>query len=144
MKNQKSVALGTVVGGVVGATAALLTAPKSGEELREDISNQLIEGKNKTEQLSEELKGKMSELTEIINESSANVSQTVKQKSEDVINEAMQLLSDVQSDDEINIDHLKKMVRELMKEKDCAGEEIKQVVENEIMEMQNTFNTDKH
>ena len=87
MKNQKSVAMGTVVGGVVGATAALLTAPKSGEELREDISNQVLDGWNKTEDVSKELRIKLEELSGIINEGSENVSRTVKKKSENVMNE---------------------------------------------------------
>ncbi|WP_081727598.1 YtxH domain-containing protein [Halalkalibacter wakoensis] len=38
MKRQ-SVALGTVAGVVVGATVALLTTPKTGEQLREDLKN---------------------------------------------------------------------------------------------------------
>ncbi|MDE5413357.1 YtxH domain-containing protein [Alkalihalobacterium chitinilyticum] len=142
MKHQKNFALGTVVGGVVGATAALLTAPKSGEELRKDIQNELAEGKNKTEEVTNEIKEKMSELSEIINDSSSNVSQTVKQKSEQVINEAMELLKNTDSPHKMNIDHLKEVVREIMKEEMNAGQDIKKVVEDEVKKIEQKLGED--
>ena len=43
----KGFLLGAIIGGAVGAAAALLTAPKSGKELREDISTKSNEIYNK-------------------------------------------------------------------------------------------------
>ncbi|GAE36944.1 YtxH domain-containing protein [Halalkalibacter akibai] len=140
MKNQKSVAMGTVVGGVVGATAALLTAPKSGEELREDISNQVLDGWNKTEDVSKELRIKLEELSGIINEGSENVSRTVKKKSENVMNEIRQLLNDKES--KTTTESLRGIIRDLMEQEADAGREIRQVVENEIKEIEKKFNKD--
>ncbi|WP_100405207.1 YtxH domain-containing protein [Bacillus solitudinis] len=142
INNRKSVAVGTVVGGVVGATAVLLTSPKSGEELRSDISQQITEGKNKTGEVTNQLKNKMSELREIINQSSSTVSQTVKKKSEDVISEAMQLLKSDEANGEMSIEDLKEVVRGIMREEIGAGEDIKQVVENEIKEIERELNQD--
>ncbi|WP_227935927.1 YtxH domain-containing protein [Alkalihalobacillus deserti] len=139
MKNQKSVAIGTVVGGVVGATATLLTAPKSGEKLREDISNQLTEGTIKTEKLANELKDKMSELSDMLNESSSNVSQTFKQKSEAIINEAKQIINNNEPRGKENV---KIIVRDILKEEMNASTEFKQIVEQEIKEIEEKLNKD--
>ncbi|KGX89999.1 YtxH domain-containing protein [Pontibacillus marinus] len=38
--SKKGLVTGTIIGGVVGATASLLLAPKGGKELREDLSQQ--------------------------------------------------------------------------------------------------------
>jgi gas vesicle protein len=47
----KDFLMGAVVGGLLGAMAALLLAPKSGRELREDISNQYESISEKTQQI---------------------------------------------------------------------------------------------
>ncbi|WP_409345563.1 YtxH domain-containing protein [Paenibacillus sp. MBLB4367] len=49
--NGKSFLIGTVVGGVVGAAAALLLAPKSGRELRADIAEQAQAIGEKTQEI---------------------------------------------------------------------------------------------
>jgi len=49
--NGKDFLLGAVVGSAVGALAALLLAPKSGRELRGDISTQVGNVSDKTKQL---------------------------------------------------------------------------------------------
>ncbi|OGU37454.1 MAG: hypothetical protein A2068_10890 [Ignavibacteria bacterium GWB2_35_6b] len=38
-KDIKGIAIGILAGGIVGAIVALLTAPKSGKEVRRDIKN---------------------------------------------------------------------------------------------------------
>ncbi len=45
--NTKDFLIGTLVGGIVGATTALFLAPKSGKELRSDISEQAYNAKEK-------------------------------------------------------------------------------------------------
>jgi gas vesicle protein len=47
----KDFIMGAVVGGLLGAMAALLLAPKSGRELRQDISNQYETISEKTQQI---------------------------------------------------------------------------------------------
>ncbi|MGM0903909.1 MAG: YtxH domain-containing protein [Bacillota bacterium] len=135
MNKQKGLALGTVVGAAVGATATLLVSPKSGDEVREDIGNQLTKGKNKTAEMKNELTNKLGELSEIMNESTSTVSQSVKEKSEKVMNEAAQVINKIDEKDNLGIAELKKLVRELMVEGKHASEEIKEIVENELKEM---------
>ncbi len=55
--------LGALLGGVVGAAAALLFAPKAGKDLRNTISHNAGSIVNKTGQLSETVKNKGNELT---------------------------------------------------------------------------------
>ncbi|OCT11912.1 hypothetical protein A8709_29045 [Paenibacillus pectinilyticus] len=50
-KKGKDLLIGAVVGGVVGAAAALLFAPKSGRELRSDIAEGAVAVTDKTVQL---------------------------------------------------------------------------------------------
>lgn len=38
--NSKDFLIGTLIGGIVGATTALFLAPKSGKELRDDLNTQ--------------------------------------------------------------------------------------------------------
>lgn len=56
--NGKDFLLGAITGAVIGAATALLLAPKSGRELREDISEQYSNVSQKTQ----ELAGKAKEL----------------------------------------------------------------------------------
>jgi gas vesicle protein len=137
LKKQKGLALGTVVGAAVGATATLLVSPKSGDEVREDIRQQLTKGKSKTAEMKNELTNKLGELSGILNESTSAVSQTVKEKSENVINEATQLLSKMDSQENmVSTDELKSIVRELMHEGRHTSEEIKVIVEIELREIE--------
>ncbi|WP_404332420.1 YtxH domain-containing protein [Mesobacillus maritimus] len=136
MNKQKGLALGTVVGAAVGATATLLVSPKSGDEVREDIGNQLTKGKNKTAEMKNELTNKLGELSEIVNESTSTVSQSVKEKCEKVMNEAAQALNKIDEKDNFGAAELKKLVRELMNEGKHASEEIREIVENELKEIE--------
>ncbi|MCR6111680.1 YtxH domain-containing protein [Bacillus sp. A301a_S52] len=46
--NTKDFLIGSLIGGIVGASAAFLFAPKSGRELRQDINEQARAAKDKT------------------------------------------------------------------------------------------------
>ena len=48
--NTKDFIIGSLIGGIVGAAAALLSAPKSGKELRSDLNQQAGVVKEKTSQ----------------------------------------------------------------------------------------------
>ncbi|MGE8206292.1 YtxH domain-containing protein [Heyndrickxia sp. NPDC080065] len=49
--NRKDFIAGALIGGIVGAVTALLLAPKSGKELRNDLSGQVEALKGKTDHL---------------------------------------------------------------------------------------------
>lgn len=47
----KTFIIGAIIGGVVGAATALLLTPKSGKEIRSDLSGQVDSLKNKSNQI---------------------------------------------------------------------------------------------
>jgi gas vesicle protein len=59
--NTKDFLIGTFVGGIIGAAAALFLAPKSGKELRDDLGNQAVVLKDKTGKLTSEARERGSE-----------------------------------------------------------------------------------
>ncbi|GGH88117.1 gas vesicle protein [Pullulanibacillus pueri] len=76
--NAKDFFLGAIIGGVVGSVTALLLAPKSGKELRDDISMQSQTVKRKGGDLAIIAKEKSSQLAKAVSEQSSNVANKVK------------------------------------------------------------------
>ena len=70
--------LGALIGGLVGATAALLLAPKSGKELRGDLNQQSALLKQKSTDLAQYAKEKSSGLAKSVSEQSVQVVDKVK------------------------------------------------------------------
>lgn len=71
MSNQqkgKQFLIGAAVGGVLGAVAALLLAPKSGKELRADIANQAQAVSEKTQQVAGTISQKTQEVAKTVGE----------------------------------------------------------------------------
>lgn len=58
MSKSKNFFIGTLVGGIVGSVAALLFAPKSGKELRGDISQQVQNVTEKTAEIASTITSK--------------------------------------------------------------------------------------
>ena len=76
--------LGVIVGGLIGAAAALMLAPKSGKELRTDLNTQASTLKEKTSGYTDTAKEKSSDLTQQVKEKSSDLTQQVKEKSNDL------------------------------------------------------------
>lgn len=74
----KDFALGTIVGAVIGASLALLFAPKRGEELRQDVATQATTLKSKGVELSSVAKDKTSQLSQDLKEQSSQLVEKVK------------------------------------------------------------------
>lgn len=72
--NGKDLLIGTLVGAIIGASAALLLAPKAGKETRSDLNRQWVTVRDKTQEVSRTVRDKAKE-----------VGQTVKDQSGDVI-----------------------------------------------------------
>ena len=70
--------LGALIGGLVGATAALLLAPKSGKELRGDLNQQSALLKQKSTDFAHYAKEKSSGLAKSVSEQSIQVVDKVK------------------------------------------------------------------
>lgn len=76
--NSKDFIIGALVGGIIGAAAALFLAPKSGRELRENVSSQAIQLKDKTADFSLTAKEKTSQLSTQLKEQSGQIVDKVK------------------------------------------------------------------
>ena len=65
-KKGKDLLIGAVVGGILGAATALLFAPKSGRELRSDISEQAQAASDKTVQIASTVSQKTQEVAKTV------------------------------------------------------------------------------
>ncbi|MCG3089443.1 YtxH domain-containing protein [Sporosarcina cyprini] len=73
--------LGALVGGVIGAAAALFLAPKTGQEMREDFSEQASQLKNKSIELTSVAKDKATELTAVAKDKTDGLTKTIQEQS---------------------------------------------------------------
>lgn len=80
--NGKDFAIGALVGGILGAAAALLLAPKAGRELRNDVTLQ-----------ASNLKTKSADYTTVVKEKATDLSQKVQEQSAKVVDKAKSLKS---------------------------------------------------
>jgi gas vesicle protein len=62
MAESRGTLKGALIGGVLGATAALLLAPKSGRELRGDIRNRYSDMQDQTKQILSDVGSKTQEI----------------------------------------------------------------------------------
>ncbi|MGE7841564.1 YtxH domain-containing protein [Lysinibacillus sp. NPDC093712] len=76
--NMKDFVIGALVGGIVGAAAGLLLAPKSGKDLRSDVAVQAVNLKDKSADLSSTAKDKTMQLSKQIQEQSSQLVEKVK------------------------------------------------------------------
>ncbi|NKE08239.1 MULTISPECIES: YtxH domain-containing protein [Mesobacillus] len=76
--NSKDFVAGAIVGGLAGALAALLLAPKSGKELRGSLNEQTSTLKNKSVDLASVAKEKASDLKDTVSQQSSTIVNKVK------------------------------------------------------------------
>lgn len=65
--------VGAVIGGIIGATVALLTTPKTGKEMREDLKESLEVAKDKSYDLVHAVKSQTGDALEKVNDAQAKV-----------------------------------------------------------------------
>lgn len=71
--------IGAVVGGLLGAVTALLLAPKSGQELRGDISHQVHQVSDKTKQIASDVSDKTQQLAREFSTRSSEIAEKAKE-----------------------------------------------------------------
>lgn len=76
--NMKDFVIGALVGGIVGAAAGLLLAPKSGKALLSDVAVQAVNLKDKSADFSTTAKDKTVQLSKQIQEQSTQLVEKVK------------------------------------------------------------------
>lgn len=89
--NGKDFLLGAFVGGVIGALAALLLAPKSGRELREDISEQYHQVSEKTKVLASDMSRKSQQIVHDVSEKTQAIAQEVSAKGQELAHKAKEI-----------------------------------------------------
>ncbi|MTH55643.1 hypothetical protein GKZ89_19805 [Bacillus mangrovi] len=75
--NSKDFMIGTLIGGIIGASAALLLAPKSGKDLRVDLGSQANMVAEKTNKLTSDALSKSSDWANKAKDKTASLSQSV-------------------------------------------------------------------
>ncbi|MBS4191657.1 YtxH domain-containing protein [Bacillus sp. FJAT-49705] len=95
--NTKDFLIGALIGGMVGAAAALFLAPKSGKELRSNLNEQAIVLKEKTDQFRDTAKAKGTQLAVVAKEKSNVIAQTVSKQSTDIVNKVKNLTPTVKT-----------------------------------------------
>jgi gas vesicle protein len=83
--NSKDFLIGALIGGMVGAAAALFLAPKTGKELRTDLNEQAAVLKEKTGHLKESAMTKGSELASAAKEKTSTLTQNVSKQSSGLV-----------------------------------------------------------
>jgi gas vesicle protein len=123
----KDFLIGSLIGGIVGATTALLLAPKSGKELRTDLNDQ-----------AGQLKGKSSEVATIAREKSSNLAQTVSTQTTQAANKVKELSNNVKNDytNWRNKDNMDELEEEYNEGKADAIEDAMQTPNNELDKME--------
>jgi gas vesicle protein len=75
----KDLLVGAVVGGLLGAVTALLFAPKSGRELRADISEQAHAVSEKTQHVAEQFVDKSKQVATTVGTKTQEIAKTVSE-----------------------------------------------------------------
>jgi len=124
--NSKDFMIGALIGGIVGAAAALFLAPKSGRELRSDINEGAKYLSDKTEKMrqtavekgsefAEVAKVKTSQITDSVSKQSAVLKENVKnlRRKNSVEQNPVDLVADQLTVDEtISLDEAKQILEE--------------------------------
>jgi gas vesicle protein len=102
----KHVLTGIVVGGLIGATAMMLLAPRSGEEMRAEIKDKAMDLRDRT---TEGVKDTVSQVVSKASNLRGNVSdrsQDLKKRGQDVLIEKLDLVSEA-------VEAAKKVLKEI-------------------------------
>lgn len=117
--NAKDFMIGTLIGGIVGASAALLLAPKSGKQLRTDINEQAHVVKDKTGQLKQTAREKSQQFSEYMTKQS----ETIKEKMKNVADEVQDEWEDIKEEVEDAVEEVKEELTDDHKDTVAATEE---------------------
>lgn len=105
-----------LIGGGIGATLALLFAPKSGSEMREDISIAANNGMEKTKETVGKLRENANAYYETAKDKAATLYNTVAHKAEDVADDVKKLPKTAESYISDKIEQIDSAVEEGKKE----------------------------
>lgn len=98
--NGKDFIIGSLVGGLVGAATALFLAPKSGKEIRDNLSEQASVMKNRTGKLTNDALEKSSGLASLAKEKTSSLSQVVTEQSSQIMDKVRSITKTTESEDQ--------------------------------------------
>lgn len=93
--NGKDFWCGTIVGGLIGAAAALLLAPKAGRDTRSDLNRQWVTVKGKTQEVGRTVKHKAKEVGQTVREQSGDIVEKIVYPKGDSGEEMQEAVSDM-------------------------------------------------
>lgn len=84
-----------LIGGGIGAILALLFAPKSGQELRQDIADASRKGLEKSKEVAEQLQERAGEYYEVSRDKASEFYATAKEKGNELVEKAKDTAEDL-------------------------------------------------
>lgn len=128
--NAKDFIIGALVGGIVGAATALFMAPKSGKELRGDLSEQAIILKERTGNLRDTAVQKGNEFANTAREKTNEWSQMIQLQSNELKNKMKSMRNEevVEEDaeDEVAVSNSNEEMEQKLEETKKAFEEVEE------------------
>ncbi|SDB81217.1 YtxH domain-containing protein [Shouchella lonarensis] len=126
--NTKDFLIGTLIGGIVGATTALFLAPKSGKELRGDLTEQAQFVKDKTIKLSSDVRDKSGAWIDVAKEKSSALAKTVSDQSQQVAEIVKNVSAAAKESAHKQREETVSLVSDMKETVDDAGEEMGDVM----------------
>ncbi|MBU9714684.1 YtxH domain-containing protein [Evansella tamaricis] len=130
--NTKDFFIGTLIGGFVGAAAALLFAPKSGKELRHDINEQAKVAKEFTADWTNTAVEKGNQIATSAKEGTTNFARSVSDQSNTLLEKVKDLATSVRKD----MAELTESADSLTDDLEGISEEIAASVKKEVEDLQ--------
>ena len=134
----KGFLLGALVGGAVGAITALLLAPKSGRELREDIAMRSSEFYDKATDYFNEVEGNVSTaVSNTVNEGKVranNIISSAKRQAESILQNAEKVLHDAKTKAEQTKDLVQDKIEHLREAAKASAEVFKNEMKTPLQE----------
>ncbi|WP_017185903.1 YtxH domain-containing protein [Alkalibacillus haloalkaliphilus] len=93
--NSKDFMIGTLIGGIVGASVALLFAPKSGKELRQDINTGAQQVRERADEWKDVAYEKGTEFQERFYETKEQLQDKVNELKDQALNEGEDVAQDI-------------------------------------------------
>ncbi|WP_071393809.1 YtxH domain-containing protein [Bacillus tuaregi] len=98
----KDFIIGSLIGAAVGSLTALLLAPKSGREIRDDLNHQAYRLREKTDHIRESVTIKGTELTSSVKDKTSAISKKVSEQSVDLVKKVKGQKTDEEADASTN------------------------------------------
>ena len=97
-QSNNGVLLGTIIGGAIGVISALLLAPKSGAELREDLSAKFQSISEKTKDVAASVGKNTKEVASTIKEEASELVDHAKKSNQNILNSLSSTKEDMMDD----------------------------------------------